>query len=180
MNRTPRTAPPPLPLLDRLINEPLPGDQVPRRARMAQDPTAARGLACVRNWCSRDLARLRLEAILRDLEVLLNTRRSLVCLPEAPGELEPLGPRLRSGGGTWLRADLGRSSRELAERDRICDPAVRAPARQCTRRAGGGVRPARAAAAEDRCLAGRRRAGLRSRLRWSPSRGRFELRGDLP
>jgi type VI secretion system protein ImpF len=35
----------------------------------------------------RDLAQLRREAICRDLEVLLNTRRSLVSLPEPPGEL---------------------------------------------------------------------------------------------
>ena len=78
----------PLSLLDRLINEPLPGDQDPRVA--LQDGPGSNGNPQSeprRELARRDLARLRLEAILRDLEVLLNTRRSLVCLPEVPGEL---------------------------------------------------------------------------------------------
>ncbi len=87
MNRTTRTTPLPLPLLDRLINEPLPGDPVaqegPEGAGTNGFLRAGLGLELVR----RDVARVRLEAILRDLEILLNTRRSLVCLPEVPGDL---------------------------------------------------------------------------------------------
>ncbi len=87
MNRTAKTASIPLPLLDRLIDEPLPQDQ---ESRVSPDRRRNDGSSMVRlrsELVRRDLARLRHEAIRRDLEVLLNTRRSVVSFPEAPGEL---------------------------------------------------------------------------------------------
>jgi type VI secretion system protein ImpF len=87
MNRAAKTPSLPLPLLDRLIDEPLPQDQ---ELRMSPDRQQKNGSSMARlraELVRRDLARLRLEAIRRDLEVLLNTRRSVVSFSEAPGEL---------------------------------------------------------------------------------------------
>ena len=87
MNRVARTAPLPLPLLDRLLDEPLPHDQ---ELRVSPDGERTNGSSPVRlrtELVRRDLARIRLEAILRDLEVLLNTRRPVMTLPEPSGEL---------------------------------------------------------------------------------------------
>ncbi len=99
MNRATRTPSIPLPLLDRLIDEE-PRDQEPRVSADSQQEdqesplsTGSRqkeggSMARQRDELVRqDPARLRLEAIRRDLEVLFNTRRSVVSFPEAPGEL---------------------------------------------------------------------------------------------
>ena len=87
MSRATTKASIPLPLLDRLIDEPLPQDHE-ARSTPSDQPHNGRSFAGVRaELVRRDLVRLRLDAILRDLEVLLNTRRSVVSLPETPGEL---------------------------------------------------------------------------------------------
>jgi type VI secretion system protein ImpF len=76
------------PLLDRLIDEPLPLDQEAHLDDYSHAQREVHPLDRLRpELVKRDLARVRLEAIRRDLEVLLNTRRSLIALPVPSGEL---------------------------------------------------------------------------------------------
>jgi type VI secretion system protein ImpF len=73
----------PPPLLDRLMDISLPGE-----ARSAPDAAQHGSTASTRIIPAfRGLERLRLDAIVRDLEVLLNTRRLIVPLPEIKAEL---------------------------------------------------------------------------------------------
>ncbi len=122
MNRASRTPPIPLPLLDRLIEEPLPHDQE-LRTNPDRQPKNGGSMSRLRaGLVRRDLARLRRDAILRDLEVLLNTRRSVVSLPEVPGELSSsvldFGlAAIRGSGPTSARSREGlRQAVELAIR----------------------------------------------------------------
>jgi type VI secretion system protein ImpF len=179
MNRTTRTALPPLPLLDRLIDEPLPGDQVPqpRQVRPGSNggPDPGLRLELVR----RDLARLRFESILRDLEVLLNTRRSLVCLPEAPGELSRsildyglAAPRgsgpISAGHRESLRREIESAIQRFEPRlvnVRIVIEAESSPLERLRLRI-------------DAFLAGTELVSFQASI--ESQRGRFELRGNLP
>jgi type VI secretion system protein ImpF len=72
-----------LPLLDRLIDEPLPRDEFMPGADGGLPSPGRLGLA----WDVREMARLQREAVRRDLEILLNTRRPATPLPEPSGEL---------------------------------------------------------------------------------------------
>jgi type VI secretion system lysozyme-like protein len=83
MSRTARTFSRPLPLLDRLMELPLPQDQ--ELTVNADRPRNTGGLRS--ELLRRDLARLQLDAIRRDLEVLFNTRRPVSSLPDSAGEL---------------------------------------------------------------------------------------------
>jgi type VI secretion system protein ImpF len=114
MYRSLKSSPPELPLLDRLIDESLPLDQELQPSDRALDRSVNDPLERLQaDLLRRDLARVRLEAIRRDLEVLLNARRSLVSLPEPAGELD------RSVLDFGLSAPRGRGPTSASHRENL-------------------------------------------------------------
>jgi type VI secretion system protein ImpF len=179
MNGAPRTIPIALPLLDRLIDEPLPldldadpEDRSPGRA--AVDPLDRLRPEFVR----RDVARLRLEAILRDLEVLLNTRRSLVSLPEPPGELVrsvlDFGLSAPRGAGPTSASRRENLRREVETAIHRFEPRL-SDVRVALDAESGPLERLRLRI--EGSLAGSEPVALRAHL--DPSTGRFGVKGDL-
>jgi type VI secretion system protein ImpF len=179
MNRAAKTPSIPLPLLDRLIDEPLPQDQ---ELRVSPDRPQENGSSIARlraELVRRDLAQLRLDAIRRDLEVLLNTRRSVVSFPDVPGELtrsvldyglagvRGAGP-ISAGARESLRKEVESAIQRFEPRlveARVVLEADMDPSERLRLRI-------------DAALAGTGPVSLEASL--DSSMGRFELREDLP